>query len=73
MKLELQLFNNDTWVSILTKWSYIQIEGEFVLKSIENDLMSKKKGIAHCVCRIEETKVEINSLGRAFAIVCMGA
>ena len=49
MTLQLQHFHDDTWVSILTKWSYIQLEGEFIMKLVEHDLMSKMKCIANHV------------------------
>ena len=73
MKLELQHLHDDTWVRILTKWSYIHLEGKFILNSVKDDLMSKMKGMAHCVWNIEVIEVQDNSPIIAFTIVFMGA
>ena len=49
MALMLQHLHDDTWVKILTKWSYIQLKGEFILKWRDYDLMSNMKGIVQYV------------------------
>ena len=63
--------HDDTYVTMLTKRSYNQLEGEFTLESINRDLMPQLYRIVHNVCRIGESSAHDIFSRNQSTIICM--
>ena len=67
--MTLDLKHNDTYVSMLTKWLYIQLDDEFTPMSVKHQLLSNMKGMAHMLCVMEISMYWNYYSWRQFAVV----